>query len=316
MSDVKFAAIELGVKHTKLSIIKSATIASGNKQSLLCKFVFRSSDWANTERVAVFQGMTDYIKGLNQNKILVPLTSENDCIIPAEVLENQDEFLVGITGKYEDGAQIVSNFLAFKIDRGCYCTGSTPSIPSSIEEELLRRIDLKQDKLTAGENISIVNNVISATGAATSLDNDLIVTKTVGGVQAGTVFVAGTSLMTILTQMLTTGEISGYLYYGQTTNEPTMALLESPGVGDKVMSAELAQAESSYLHMYNNGESAVPQYFSFAYPSNLGSVSRIIDGAGFDEKSLFSTKTDGDYTIYYMGDQWAEEDFNLTFYFN
>ena len=72
---------------------------------------------------------------------------------------------IKVFGVYDNNSRIVSNFLAFKCDKGCYCIGSTPggTTPSDYAE-IIALIDKKQDVLIPGDGISIdENNVISCT---------------------------------------------------------------------------------------------------------------------------------------------------------
>lgn len=59
-----------------------------------------------------------------------------------------------------------------------------------------------QHKLTAGSNITIENNVISSTGGSAELTDDLTTAIEVGGIEAGTEYEAGTSLETIVRDLL------------------------------------------------------------------------------------------------------------------
>lgn len=75
----------------------------------------------------------------------------------------------------------------------------------SLEQKLTRQIDTKQAKLTAGENITIdENNVISATGGSGSAEftEDFVTDTTVGHIEANTEIKKGTSLESVLQDML------------------------------------------------------------------------------------------------------------------
>ena len=163
--DSTFATIIIGVKHNRLSVVRSAIGTSGIIATLMCKFEFRTTDWAGIQKMAVFQSMSDYVKHKDENKVIVPLNEQGECYVPADVMTGQGEFLVGVFGVYDNNSRIVSNFLAFKCDKGCYCIGSTPggTTPSDYAE-IIALIDKKQDALIPGDGISIdENNVISCT---------------------------------------------------------------------------------------------------------------------------------------------------------
>ena len=74
----------------------------------------------------------------------------------------------------------------------------------SLEQKLTRQIDTKQAKLTAGEGIDITDNVISATGGSGSavFTEDFTTDMTVGHIDANTEINKGTSLESVLQDML------------------------------------------------------------------------------------------------------------------
>lgn len=164
-TETTFATIIIGVKHNKLSVVRSTIGTSGIIDTLLCRFEFRSTDWAGIQKQAVFQSMNDYVQHKDEGKYFIDVNEQGECYVPAEVLTGQGEFLIGIFGIYEDGRRISSNMLAFKCDQGCYCIGTTPGGTTPDDYAKIKElIDQKQDKLTAGKGIEIdENNVISCT---------------------------------------------------------------------------------------------------------------------------------------------------------
>lgn len=164
-TETTFATIIIGVKHNKLSVVRSTIGTSGIIDTLLCRFEFRSTDWAGIQKQAVFQSMNDYVQHKDEGKYFIDVNEQGECYVPAEVLTGQGEFLIGIFGMYEDGRRISSNMLAFKCDQGCYCIGTTPCGTTPDDYAKIKElIDQKQDKLTAGKGIEIdENNVISCT---------------------------------------------------------------------------------------------------------------------------------------------------------
>lgn len=170
-TETTFATIVIGVKHNKLSVVRSAFGTSEIINSLMCRFEFRTKDWAGIQKMAVFQSMNDYVKHKDENKYIIPLNEQGECYVPAEVMAGQGEFLIGVFGVYENNNRIVTNMLAFKCDQGCYCIGSTPSGTTPNEyAEIIALIDKKQDLLIPGNGITIdENNVISCTCEATEI---------------------------------------------------------------------------------------------------------------------------------------------------
>ena len=169
-TETTFATIIIGVKHNKLSVIRSAIGTSGIIDTLVCKFEFRSTDWAGIQKQAVFQSMNDYVQHKNDCKYFININEQGECYVPSEVLTGQSEFLIGIFGMYEDGRRISSNMLAFKCDYGAYCIWATLCGTDQDDYEKIKElIDKKQDKLTAGQGIKIdENNVISSSSTLTT----------------------------------------------------------------------------------------------------------------------------------------------------
>lgn len=147
------------------------------------------------------------------------------------------------------------------------------------------------------------------------LENTLTAEYTVGGVTAGTVFPKGTTLLSIITQILGGAEpvVTGYIYYGITDDIPTLEILNNPGDNDQVVKVEISEPPTSVQHGYNNGESYDPQVYSIAYPAELGDLISIIDAMQLDELNLYTKSTDGDYVIYYLPDSWTDSDYIVTF---
>ena len=49
-----------------------------------------------------------------KNKYVFPLDENNECFIPAEILSNEGEFLIGVFGTNTDGSRLVTNMIPFK----------------------------------------------------------------------------------------------------------------------------------------------------------------------------------------------------------
>ena len=175
-TETTFATIIIGVKHNKLSVVRSTIGTSGIIDTLLCRFEFRSTDWAGINKMAVFQNMNDYVQHKDDGKYFIDVNEQGECYVPAEVLTGQGEFLIGIFGMYEDGRRISSNMLAFKCDQGCYCIGTTPGGTTPDDyAKIIALIEQKQDKLIAGNGIKIdEDNVISCVCEGGYDDTELV----------------------------------------------------------------------------------------------------------------------------------------------
>ena len=139
------ARIVIAVKHGKLIKIKDALAIEGTINALKCSFDFRTQDWDDTIKYAAFlpYRATSSIK--KEDIIYVDLDENNECDVPFEVLTQNNYFSVGVWGQNES-FRIVSNWMCYKIDNGCYSDGSTAIDPSSTAYELiLKMIKSKSD---------------------------------------------------------------------------------------------------------------------------------------------------------------------------
>lgn len=163
--DTYFDEIVIKVTHSSLAKVKDAQIVANIAKALLCKFEFKTEEWAEMARTAVFVKKHGYCCTVKEDPVHVLLGDDNVCEIPAEVLEDEGEFKVGVFGI--KGEEVLpTNFLIFKIKEGCFSTGTEPAPPTpTIYQQLLNLLEKKQDKLEAGAGITIEDGVISTTSA-------------------------------------------------------------------------------------------------------------------------------------------------------
>lgn len=163
--DTQFDEIIIGVTHSSLAKVKDAQIVANTAKALLCQFEFKTNEWAEMARTAVFVKKHGRCCTVKEDPVHVLLGDDNVCEIPAEVLEDEGEFKVGVFGI--KGEEVLpTNFLVFKIKEGCFSTGTEPAPPTpTIYQQLLNSLEKKQDKLEAGAGITIENGVISTTSA-------------------------------------------------------------------------------------------------------------------------------------------------------
>lgn len=163
--DTHFDEIVIKVTHSSLAKIKNAQVTTNTTKTLLCRFEFKTEEWAEMTRTAVFAKKYGRCCTVEENPVHVLLGDDNVCEIPAEVLEEEGEFKVGVFGI--KGEEVLpTNFLIFKIKEGCFSTGTEPAPPTpTIYQQILNSLEKKQDKLEAGAGITIEDGVISATSA-------------------------------------------------------------------------------------------------------------------------------------------------------
>lgn len=163
--DTYFDEIVIKVTHSSLAKVKDAQIVANTAKALLCKFEFKTEEWAEMARTAVFVKKHGRCCTVKEDPVHVLLGDDNVCEIPAEVLEDGGEFKVGIFG-IKDEEVLPTNFLVFKIKEGCFSTGTEPAPPTpTIYQQLLNSLEKKQDKLEAGAGITIEDRIISTTSA-------------------------------------------------------------------------------------------------------------------------------------------------------
>ena len=163
-TETTFATIIIGIKHNVASAVRTIVSTTGTVNTLMCRFEFRTTDWVNRIKKVVFQNLRDHLEDSEKNKYVFPLDENNECFIPAEILSNEGEFLIGVFGTNTDGSRLVTNMIPFKCEQGCYGAGVAPApITPSEYDELIQLINKKQNKLIAGNGITIdENNIISS----------------------------------------------------------------------------------------------------------------------------------------------------------
>ena len=163
-TETTFATIIIGIKHNVASAVRTIISTTGTVNTLMCRFEFRTTDWVNRIKKVVFQNLRDHLEDSEKNKYVFPLDENNECFIPAEILSNKGEFLIGVFGTNTDGSRLVTNMIPFKCEQGCYGAGVAPApITPSEYDELMQLINKKQNKLIAGNGITIdENNIISS----------------------------------------------------------------------------------------------------------------------------------------------------------
>lgn len=95
----------------------------------------------------------------------VVLDENNTCLVPHEIIKSRG-FSVCLTSFY-DGITIPTNKVNVAVIESGYKEGKTPADPTpSVYEQIVEMVEEKQDKLIAGDNITIEDNVISSTGGS------------------------------------------------------------------------------------------------------------------------------------------------------
>lgn len=151
------------LRHQAISLTNpGAIVATDSKNYLVAKFNMLSDDW-DMPLSAIFTNAKDSIA----YTILVGQEAEledNECYVPWEVLTTSGDVYVSVFC----GSLHTTNTAVFHVVKSGYTEGEIPPPPTpTIYEQMLRMIEeireAKQNKLTAGENITITeDDVISA----------------------------------------------------------------------------------------------------------------------------------------------------------
>lgn len=138
------AKIILAATHGKLTKVRDCLLIEDSINSIQCQFEFRTSDWDNTTKTAVFFRGWATPSTPDADTIYVILDESNTCYIPSEILNKNTLFSVGVFGTSDD-YRIVSNWMYYKIKDGCFAEGSSPSVSApSAYEQLLKELENHQ----------------------------------------------------------------------------------------------------------------------------------------------------------------------------
>jgi len=145
--------------------------------------------------------------------------------------------------------------------------------------------------------VDSVARIISLSGLeASQIDKDITVQQTIGGIQAGTVYSQGTSVTTIMEDLLggqpTPVEVT--IYYGATDNPPTgVSGLTSKTVMSTALIGNYAQKISAGNPVTKKGQHPV-----FAVPTAYEVTKWYVPGFEYDIPH--TRVVSGGYNIYYL----------------
>ena len=139
------AKIILAATHGKLTKVRDCLLIEDSINSIQCQFEFRTSDWDNTSKTAVFVRGWATPSTLSDDMIVVVLDENNTCNVPFEALDKGRLFSVGVFGSSDD-YRIVSNGMYYKIKDGCFAEGSSSLNPTpSVYEQILTILNNKSN---------------------------------------------------------------------------------------------------------------------------------------------------------------------------
>lgn len=155
IDDEDYGTAIINVKHNALSMYKTSIFTRGSVNSLRIRFLYKTDDWDTlTKAASITSDGVTYIAMPDEDGYIY---------VPHEVLDEGTEFWVGLFGVKEN-TLLTTELIRFDIENGAATDGLIPGEATiSGFEELIEMFQNKQDKLIAGENITITDdNVISA----------------------------------------------------------------------------------------------------------------------------------------------------------
>ncbi|MBR2248681.1 MAG: hypothetical protein IKE89_03445 [Bacilli bacterium] len=137
--------------HT-IQLNKTETVNEGEYNINTCNFQF-SEEYQGLSCVAVFTNGTD-----TYNQII----TNNQCIIPSEVLQNEGTLMLGVYGYEADGDNLIKRYsptpVTFYIEKGSYNESEQPTPPSpSIVEQLQSQITENANDITTLQDLVNAN---------------------------------------------------------------------------------------------------------------------------------------------------------------
>ena len=135
------AAIIIAAKHHELIKVKDTRGTTNTVGALRCKFQFRTEDWLHSAKTAMFcNGDAVLHPEVINGAISVPLDADDECPVPYEVLTDTLPYSVGVWGITDTGLRVVSNWLVFNAQVGCYTEGNAPGDPEQTVYDEIRLI--------------------------------------------------------------------------------------------------------------------------------------------------------------------------------
>lgn len=136
--------LKIAVKDNKLIKVKDTLMIEDTINGIKCQFEFRC-DWSALKTQVVFARGHIYPATKNPQTIPALLDDNNECIVPPEVISERGEFSIGLVGE-NDNTRIVTNWLYYKTQLGCYNAITPPNPPTPSEyDKILAALNNKSE---------------------------------------------------------------------------------------------------------------------------------------------------------------------------
>ena len=136
--------LKIAVKNNELIKVRDTLMIEDTVNGIRCQFEFRC-DWSALETKVVFARGHIYPATQNPQTIPALLDDNNECIVPPEIVSERGEFSIGLIGE-NDQTRIVTNWLYYKTQLGCYDAITPPNPPTPSEyDKILGALNNKSD---------------------------------------------------------------------------------------------------------------------------------------------------------------------------
>lgn len=132
--------LKFNVRNQSISRIDNFRPAEKSIKYLLAQFDFKTEDWKETVKTAVFQNKKD---GKPYDAIL----DEDTCVVPWEVLSESGVFEVSVYGIRDDGSRITTDIDVVNLNSTIYGGSATHEPSPNVYETLVLGIDKLENKV-------------------------------------------------------------------------------------------------------------------------------------------------------------------------
>ncbi len=136
--------LKIAVKDNKLIKVRDRLMIEDTVNGIKCHFEFRS-DWSALKTTVAFARGHVYPATENSQTISAFLDDNNECVVPPEIISERGEFSIGLIGENDD-TRIVTHWLYYKTQLGCYDAITPPNPPTPSEyDKILGALNNKSD---------------------------------------------------------------------------------------------------------------------------------------------------------------------------
>ena len=125
--------LKFNVRNQSISRIDNFRPAEKSIKYLLAQFDFKTEDWKETVKTAVF-------RNTKTGKPYDAILDENTCVVPWEVLSESGVFEVSVYGVKDDGGRITTDIDVVNLNRTIYGGSATQEPSPTVYEQILHNM--------------------------------------------------------------------------------------------------------------------------------------------------------------------------------